>query len=53
MLDLVKAVAEGKAPITLLEANQTALNQWARLTKGTESLLGVRVVTKPVEAVRK
>lgn len=52
LIDLVKAVAEGKAPITLLEPNQTSLNSWARMTKGTEILAGVRVVTTDVMAKR-
>ncbi len=43
---LVKAVAEGKQPITLLAANQTALNQMARAQKGAMNVPGVRPVKK-------
>lgn len=41
---LVKAVAEGKAPITLLELNTTALNQMAKAMKETLSIPGCRAV---------
>lgn len=43
---LVKAVAEGKQPITLLAANQTALNQMARAQKAAMNVPGVRAVKK-------
>lgn len=52
LMDLVKAVAAGTAPLCMLEANSTSLNSWARMTKGTESLAGVRVVTSDVMAKR-
>lgn len=52
LMELVKAVAAGTAPLCMLEANTTSLNSWARMTKGTESLAGVRVVTSDVMAKR-
>ena len=47
---LVKAVAEGKQPIALLMANQTALNNAAKLIKvhGSIAIHGCRVVEKKV-----
>jgi hypothetical protein len=50
--ELVKAVAEGKAPFGALQANDTFLGQWARLTKGTESLPGVKVTNTPIQVRR-
>lgn len=52
LMDLVKAVAEGRAPICYLEVNQTAINGWAKTTKGTEELPGVRVVASDVQVKR-
>jgi hypothetical protein len=52
LMDLVKAVAAGSAPITMIEANMTTLNGWARLTKGTEAIPGVRIVKKDTQVVR-
>lgn len=52
LMTLVKAVAEGKAPISYLEANTTALNGWARATKGAEALPGVKVVVQSIQARR-
>lgn len=52
LMDLVKAVASGAVPICMLEANTTSLNSWARMTKGTEAMPGVRVVTSDVMAKR-
>jgi uncharacterized protein (UPF0335 family) len=43
-LALVKAVAEGKAPITLLDVNDSALNQMARAMKETLSYPGCRAL---------
>lgn len=50
--ELVKAVAEGKAPLGAIQANDTFLGQWARLTKGTESLPGVKVTNTPIQVRR-
>lgn len=50
LLDLVKAVASGKVPVSYLMANATALNSWARSTKGTDSIPGVKVVTETKQA---
>jgi len=52
LMTLVKAVAAGKAPITCLAADMTNLNGWARLTKGTEALPGVRVVKSTTQTRR-
>lgn len=52
LIDLVKAVAAGSAPITMIDANMTTLNGWARLTKGTEAIPGVRIVKKDTQVVR-
>ena len=52
LIELVKTVSEGKAPITCLAADMTVLNGWARMTKGTEKLPGVKVVTTDVMARR-
>ena len=44
LMALVKAVADGKAPISAVCANEVYLGQWARMSKGTEAMPGVRVV---------
>lgn len=50
--ELVKAVAEGRAPLGAIQANDTFLGLWARLTKGTESLPGVKVTNTPIQVRR-
>lgn len=50
--ELVKAVAEGKAPLGAIQANESFLGQWARLTKGTEALPGVKVTNTPIQVRR-
>lgn len=52
LMTLVKAVAEGKAPICYLSADIVALNGWARATKGTAAIPGVKVVTTTIQARR-
>ena len=52
LMTLVKAVAEGKAPVCYLTADMTALNGWARSTKGTASIPGVKVVSTTIQARR-
>jgi hypothetical protein len=52
LMELVKAVAEGKAPIAYLEPNLTALNSWARSTKGTDAIPGVRVNVEHIQSRR-
>ena len=52
LMDLVKAVASGTVPISYLSANTTALNAWARSTKGSDTIPGVRVVTENVQSRR-
>jgi len=44
LMTLVKAVAEGKAPISAICANEVYLGQWARMSRGAEAMPGVRVV---------
>jgi hypothetical protein len=46
LMALVKAVAEGRQPITLLEPNMTALNGMARSLKSSLSIPGVRAVER-------
>lgn len=41
---LAAAVASGAAPESFLVANMTAINQWARATKGGQSIPGIRVI---------
>jgi colicin import membrane protein len=43
---LVKAVAEGKASIGLVQANETALNGMARSLKGSMQVPGVKAICK-------
>lgn len=40
---LAAAVANGTAPVTFLQPNMTAINQWARATQGGQTIPGVRV----------
>lgn len=42
---LVRAIAAGQAPLTLVRASSAALGQWARATKGSVAIPGVRVVS--------
>ena len=49
---LVRAVAEGKAAITLLQPDQTALNGLARSLKGALNVPGVRAVNERIAAQR-
>lgn len=50
MKALAKAVAEGKAPVSAIEPNMTALNQMARAMKSGFNLPGVRAV--PFDSLR-
>ncbi len=43
LMTTIKAISEGKAPKDAVQFNSTWLNGWARLTKGTEKIPGVRV----------
>lgn len=52
LMELVKSVAEGKTPICYLTADIVSLNGWARSTKGTASIPGVKVVSTDVMARR-
>jgi len=49
---LVKAVAEGRAPITLVMADQTALNKQAKATKDAFPIPGVRFFSTKQMSVR-
>lgn len=42
---LVRAIADGRAPLTLVKADPVALGAWARSTKGTVAIPGVRVAS--------
>ncbi len=44
LMALVKSVAEGKTPICYLKADDVALNGWARATKGSEAIPGVKLI---------
>jgi len=46
LLTLVKAIAGGEAALNAVQFNQDYLNGWARTSKGTESMPGVRVITE-------
>jgi hypothetical protein len=52
LMALVVAVASGTVPVCYLQANAVALNGWARATKGTEAIAGVKVVTTTTTARR-
>lgn len=43
LVALVRAVADGKAPAAFLRADLPAINGWARATKGSAQVPGVRV----------
>jgi hypothetical protein len=49
---LVKAVASGTVPAYYLTPSETALNQWARTSKGTESIPGVKVNVETIQSRR-
>ena len=48
LMEMVKAVAEGKQPITYLQANEPALNSRARSDKSFMNVPGVRAVERKV-----
>lgn len=48
LLDLVKAIAAGKAPLNLVIPNTVALNGLARSLKGTMAYPGVKAVSRKV-----
>jgi hypothetical protein len=50
---LVRAIAEGKANIGLIEANTTAINQLARATRGTLAVPGIRFFNQPTVRARR
>jgi hypothetical protein len=52
LMVLVKAVADGKAPMSYLEPNMTALNQAAKAFKNTQEIPGVRQFNDTVQARR-
>jgi hypothetical protein len=45
---LVKAIAEGKADLHLVQANQAGINEKARATRGTLVIPGIRFFSEPV-----
>jgi len=50
--DLIKAVAAGKAPLNAIQANESYLGSWAKMSKGTESIPGVKVTNTPIQTRR-
>jgi len=52
LMELVKAVAAGTVPLAYIQANESALGSWARATKGTESIPGVKVTNTPIQTRR-
>ena len=52
LMALVKAVAAGDAPITMIKADDSALNKMAKATKGSVKMAGVRFYNDPVIASR-
>ena len=52
LMELVKAVAKGKAPLSFLQENTTVLNKQAKATKNAVNYPGVRFVNKKNMAVR-
>jgi hypothetical protein len=49
---LVKAVAEGKCGLGFVQANDSALRLWAKMTRGKEQIPGVRVWDEGTVAFR-
>jgi hypothetical protein len=45
---LCKAIAEGKQPVTLIQANMTALNSMAKALKSSMNIPGVVAKSKTV-----
>jgi hypothetical protein len=45
---LVKAIAAGKANVTLVTPNEVAINQLARATRGTLQVPGIRFFSEPI-----
>jgi hypothetical protein len=43
LIAVLRAIVKGELPISLVKIDQTALNQWARSTKGTQTPAGLRV----------
>lgn len=52
LAELVKAAAADPSLMCYLEADTVALNGWARATKGTASIPGVKVVSQTIQARR-
>jgi hypothetical protein len=49
---LIKVVAEGKAPPTLLEVNQAEINRYAKVMRGNMAVPGVRFFTQEIVSAR-
>lgn len=52
LLDLIKEVAAGRAPISLVMADMTAVRKYAEATKGAVSVKGIRWTKTQVTSVR-
>jgi hypothetical protein len=44
MMELLRGIIAGQVPITMVRPDATALNQWARATKGLTQMRGVKVI---------
>lgn len=52
LMTLVRAVAEGKAPASAVCADTAWIGRWARLTKGAETIPGVKVTVQSIQGRR-
>jgi len=52
LMALVKAIADGKAPLQAVCFDTKWLGTWARLTKGTEVIVGVKVLEETTQGMR-
>lgn len=52
IMDLLKAIVEGKAPVSLIEINESAINTAAKTYKNTMTIPGLRFYEKTQMSVR-
>lgn len=52
IMELLGAITQGKAPVTLIEINESALNAAARTYKDTQTIPGVRFFEKTIMSSR-
>jgi membrane protein involved in colicin uptake len=53
LMELVRAIAAGSAPLTYVEANMTSLSQAVRAFRGTQAIPGCRQYEDTIQAKRK